>query len=273
MGLPSLELDPRLIELVNSVPTAIRVLELPPDNSTWIVALTTGGLSIFAALLGAILGAWVSTRQTRRAMKEQFLDQTRQRHRESYYLLVSTTVDAINVIAGIEKHLKEELEGLEFSNLETGNWELIRQRTWSIAPAANLPPRCAALLVEFRDKWPLASIGNLISGAQSLEGNLAKFESLRDQLEDELDDPSISSGFSPDYHRHFSVSAEEHPKAFRLAKTLGALSLQIRRYLPRYSADVETAIETLKGLADRHWKAWGFESVSEAKIIISRIEK
>ncbi len=266
LNVPGLD---RLLDIADQTPPLVTIANWPADWPTVIVGLIGIFGAVVGSLWGARSGAAAAAKHTRQLMEEAEQRSVCQRTRDRYHLLVHVTIEAINSIALTHQHIAEELQGIESSDIRTGDWELIRDRAWSPSPPSALPPECGAMLIEYSEGEALTVFSNLIAGAASLEGNLRRFEALRREFNELTDDTALIQEAGERFpQRSVALSLTSNPKAARIANTLGALALSIRKYIPRYLDDVRRARVELLNLADRRWSDWGFESIEQAQIAL-----
>lgn len=261
---PGLE---RLLSILAEAPLEVEVSNWPSDQAAIFISIVSTLLAIAGALFGAWFGARVSANHTANMLESAEARAIQQRCRDRYFLLANCAIEAMNSIAGTNKYIQDELAEIAMTNLDTGNWEVIRERPWSPEPPSALPPECGTLLIESSEGDALYVFQNLIAGADSLEGNFRKFEQLRNALAEEVDaNGLIEASDRENLERTVAFDRMKYPRAARLADMLGSLAISVRTNLPRYMKDVELAQTELAGIAERNWQTWGFNSADEARV-------
>lgn len=251
----------RLIELLEEAPDKIEIVAQPFDYASFFIAVATLLITSIFAISGAIIGARLEARNSRKLWSDQIKQEQIEKNRENYFKITHYVMDSINNILILMKHIDEELSGVNIFKVRAEGWKYIKPLAW--APVRNpvLPEECVAMLLRLGEGDAMLNVQNLIAADKSIWGNYLKFQNLHDQFTEEVD--LIEGKNFEDENgagKSFDINPRAHPKAYRLARTIQSFSWAFFDRLPDIEEDMRNAEDALYSITERHQVSLGLDA-------------
>lgn len=246
----------RLLAILHERPEEIAIVDLPFDWATPLTAALTAALSLAAAFGGV----WYAGRLNRRQADGQY-----QRHRLDYNLeraskLVAIMTGATNYLSTAASHtVQSNRDAIRHGNLRF-RWAFVRTPIMTDLVPDQLPPDCAALLLEFGEIDLYESVATTIRQVGQFKlthAEIARYRRRFDELADRLTIHPLANRGEEGLVAGLAWSPEEHPDVHRIAMTLDDFNMQLLHHIPDTLTALGKTIDQLNAALKKHKNDWG----------------